>query len=352
MSRYTQDGGVIPSGIPASKRRDNEHKTLFGLFRGVIIKTVYPDDPENTNKERMEYTVRVKGQIYPNAIDMRRGGGMYQYNERIRKHSEKSFKGQMDVSAYDQDLDGEIVYVMFVEGNGNVPVIVGAAQHHNQAQYKKFKKEDGLVDESEYNGVVIQTDKDSNFTIRQVGRKDVEGNIVNQEAVGALVRLGGIDGDIILKSSKSALVHMDKDGSVKIIAKDGSILTFNATDGSVLLVSKDGHAVTMNADGIAVSDKSGKSVLSVKESGVQVTADKVVVQSQEATLNSGAVNLGSNASFSGVIYENLKTLFDAHTHATGVGPSGPPLPPNTMALNEAIPAAAVQCKYVKVRGNI
>lgn len=350
MTNYMKDGGVIASGVPISKKRADEHQTLFGLYRGVVIRVIYPDDPDNSTKERVEYVVKVNGQEYPNCVAMSDIGAVNNYHEKILKPSEKSFSGQLDKSTYDENLDGEQVYVMFLMGNGNVPIIVGGCQH--QKRNKKFKKADGVFNEMEYNGIQVQIDKDSNYTIRQVGRKDKDDAITNPNAKGALVRLGGVDGDILLKSSKNGIIQMDKDGGISIIAKDGSILTMNAKDGSVMLVSKSGQAITMNGDAINIAEKTGKTLISLNGTSCQITSDKVVVSSQEASLNCGAVNLGNIATFTAVIYENLKTIFDGHTHPTAVGPSGPPLPPMTMALMELSPVTSAQAKYVKLRGNV
>ena len=108
----------------------------------------------------------------------------------------------------------------------------------------------------------------------------------------------------------------------------------------------------MDSSAITISEKKGKSVISINDSQVQITADKAIIQSKEATLNAGAVNLGTGATFTAVIYETMKAIFDAHIHATAVGPSGPPLPPNTMSLMELSPVTSAQAKYIKLRGNI
>lgn len=350
MTNYMKDGGVISSGVPISKKRSDEHNTLFGLYRGVVIRVIYPDDPDNSTKERVEYVVKVNGQEYRNCVPMTDVGAVNNYHEKILKPVEKSYSGQLDKSTYDENVDGEQVYVMFLMGNGNVPIIVGSCQH--QKRKKKFKKADGVFDEMEFNGIQVQTDAKGNYTIRQMGLKDKDGTILNPEAKGALIKLGGVDGDILLKSSKNGLIQMDKDGGISIIAKDGSILTMNAKDGSVLLVSKAGQAITMNGDAINIAEKSGKTLISLNGKSCQVTSDKVVIQSKETTINSGTVNIGNGATYTSVIYENLKTIFDGHNHPTAVGPSGPPLPPMTMALMELSPATSAQSKSVKLKGNL
>lgn len=329
---------------------------MVGLYRGVVVKTIYPDDPQNSNKVRVEYTVRVNGQDYSSAVNARESGGIYNYKERIRKHSEIVTEGtEVGRGSLPEMLDGEYVYVMFLEGNGNIPVIVGGAPHPQQSKYKKHKKSEGIFEETEFNGVRVSIDKDSNWTVQQVGRKDPKDKtfkkLQNEKAKGAQIRLGGIDGDVTIKGAKG-FFNIDKDGSVKLIAQDGSIISMDATSGAIIIASKDGNVITMDKNAVVIAEKTGKSVISLKGDTAQVTSKKVLVQSEETSINSGTVNLGTAAVFSGVIYENLKTIFDAHIHATAVGPSGPPLPPNTLALMELSPATSAQAKFVKVRGNI
>jgi hypothetical protein len=50
---------------------------------------------------------------------------------------------------------------------------------------------------------------------------------------------------------------------------------------------------------------------------------------QELSLAAGSVSLGGSAQDPAVLGNGLMALFNAHTHATAVGPSGPPIPPLT-----------------------
>jgi len=210
--KYTKDGGVIPSSVPVGQRGGGHFK-MFGIYRGTVIRTLFPDDPENRSGERMEYVVKVLGQSYPNASTLRQGGGVHNYNERVFKHTEKAFAGKIDPrSALNENLDGEAVYVMFVDGHGDCPVIVGAQQHPKQE--KKFSKSDGLCDVMEFNGIEISIDKDSNYTIKSVGRKSPDGAIENPDAVGTVFSLKD-DGSVEFKSESGSYTLM-KDGKHEV----------------------------------------------------------------------------------------------------------------------------------------
>ena len=232
MSFYTTDGGVIPSGVPISERVGAYgHYRLFGLFKGQIVRVVYPDDPQNTTGSRVEYQVRVKGQNFPVTTDLRNIGGIFDYSERIRKERRTSYSGKFDDATFDENFDGEMVYVMFLEGNGDLPIIIGSAEHPKHSAYKKRKKDDGSYSIEEFNGVEIFIDKDSNYCIQQVGRKDVKSinlanpTIENPISIGAFIKLYG-NGQVEFRSSGGKIFKLSATkqilgaGSEKMILGD------------------------------------------------------------------------------------------------------------------------------------
>jgi uncharacterized protein involved in type VI secretion and phage assembly len=89
-------------------------------------------------------------------------------------------------------------------------------------------------------------------------------------------------------------------------------------DNAIRMVkSRSGHQIllddTAGAEKVTVLDKSGNSV--------ELSSNGVVVKSS-------AVKLGSAEAAQGLVLgDALTTLFNSHTHPTGVGPSGPPAQP-------------------------
>lgn len=343
--KYTQDGGVIPKGVPVSQRRENEHMTLFGLFRGIIIKTVYPDDPKNTNGARIEYVVKVKGQEYPNAVSIKDLGGIYNYEETILKDTEKSFTSKLDPSVYDENVDGNVVYVMFLEGHGNVPIIIGSAEHSRKSKYKAVGKSKGRFSTKEFNGVEFSVDKDSNYTITQVGRKDKDGTVVNKTAIGdgasptftssskiSQIKMDGKDGSVSITSSKghkfkldnkngtenislvtkgshsilmsdapgsetiiirhkaNALITLDSLGGVKVSDKKGNIIDLDAANEELKVIHSSGHILGMTADEVNLMHKSGKNGITLSEAATQIISDELSLSSSNAfNMESGSV---------------------------------------------------------------
>ncbi len=78
-----------------------------------------------------------------------------------------------------------------------------------------------------------------------------------------------------------------------------------------------GHLISMDDDGgvVVVAEASGAEIRITAAGEITLTADKI--------------NLGENAGQKLVLGDALMTLFNSHTHPTGVGPSGPPVQPMT-----------------------
>ena len=282
MSRYFEDGSPLSSSVPTSEKRPNAgHNQMFGIYRGVVLQVVYPDDPKNITKDRIEYVIKVKGQVYPNAISVLGSGGKYNYNQRVRKPTEKSESGQIKRETLDEFLDGEAIYVMFLEGHGNVPLIVGASENPLRGKYKKFSKAQGVFDIEEFNGVEFLIDKDSNYTIKQVGRKNAEGVIQNPTAVGTQIKIYG-NGNIEL-DAKNNKVMMD-DAGVKVDDKNGNTIEMKS------------GAVTINVSGQANVISSGKTVVSTgADCEINAGADCKITASGDCKVTASTVKLNGSS---------------------------------------------------------
>jgi hypothetical protein len=297
MTMYLPDGSVISSSVPRTQKKEQEHRRMYGIYRGLILRSVYPDDPNNSTKERMEYVVKVRGQVYSNAINLREAGGIYNYKERIRKGVEKSASGQISESTFDELLDGEHVFVAFLEGYGNAPIILGGSEHPQHAKYKKPVLADGLFDVYEFNGVEIKIDNDGNYTITNTGKKDKDGNILNPDAVGTFFKIGS-DGHIELNNGASK-IKISNDG---ILIQDEFGNTVEMKDGEVSIVSSgkvnltapddvslqsDGQATLVGQAGTDVG--SGSSTTNVNGQQVNLAGGGLGV----ARLNDTAVGIGN-----------------------------------------------------------
>lgn len=154
---------------------------------------------------------------------------------------------------------------------------------------------------------------------------------------------------IFIISKQGAQIQLNKDGNVQMVSKDGAFFALDAKNEVVTIGSKDGTIVALSKD-VTIVDSSGKSTLTMSADSMQMTSDKkVIVSAPAVTIQAGTVNVGDGADMSVAMAEKLADLFDQHIHATVLGPSGPPLPPNTAALTNLIPTKSFKSGAVKVK---
>jgi hypothetical protein len=296
MAQYTPDGGVIPSGLPTSTRDASSHYRLFGLYRGMIVQVLYPEDKRNVSKERIEYIVRVRGQDYPNAVDATEMGGIFNYKTRVRKETTESKDDKIAVQTPREKMNGEAVFVMFLEGHGDVPIIIASDQHPRHGEYKKLKKDDGLTEVEEFNGIEISVNKESDYTIKSVGRKDDKAKVLNQDSVGSQIKMFGATGDVEINTHGTSTTSDLRCRFTKSSKK----MEFYAQE----------NKVVYDSNGISIIDKNnnefkftsaGMSMKSVDKFDIEATGDATIKSDAKVTVEgTGGTDLGSAASVTNV----------------------------------------------------
>jgi hypothetical protein len=146
-------------------------------------------------------------------------------------------------------------------------------------------------------------------------------NRVIRTPSGHTIEIQDKDGEekIAIRHKTNAFLAIDKDGSVLIGAKNGSSVVLNAKDGNVMVVESNGNTISMSDDSIVVMNKDGKATLEMKGGVVQVASEQVMLRASQVVLGEGAMEPV-------VLGKTLTSLFNAHTHPTALGPSGPPIP--------------------------
>ncbi len=156
-------------------------------------------------------------------------------------------------------------------------------------------------------------------------------NRVIQTPSGHTVEFSDKSGDekILIRHKGNAFLSIDKNGSVLIANQKGSSISLDADQQNITILEQHSNVVTMTSDGVTIANKSGTTI-ELKDNGVRVlAAGTVQISGKSLALQGSAVNIGSSPT-DGVIMPSLfAAIFDAHTHATALGPSGPPLPPLT-----------------------
>lgn len=131
------------------------------------------------------------------------------------------------------------------------------------------------------------------------------------------------DGKIVIRHKDNSFISIDHDGTVMIGNKNGSTLILNAKDGNLVLLEEHGNVLTMSADALVIANKDG--------AAVELKGNKANVIAAQIFLAGESVGLGASPAqqptLMGTAFTALWTQFMTHTHATAMGPSGPPLPP-------------------------
>jgi hypothetical protein len=158
---------------------------------------------------------------------------------------------------------------------------------------------------------------------------------------------------IFLIHNTGSQIQLDSKGSAKVTASDGTMMFLDAEKGAITAASSKGAYATIK-DNIVLSDSTGGQILSFNgKDTIQISAQTAVnLMAQQITIGGGSINLGNVAALSAVLAEPLALLFDAHIHASPVGPTSPPLPPNTAALMNANPVTSFKSEFIKLRSNL
>lgn len=115
-----------------------------------------------------------------------------------------------------------------------------------------------------------------------------------------------------------------EDGSFTIANKNGSLIYANATDHEMSVVDENGNSIAMSADGVAVIDKFGNVISTTEEQTQILNQGSVNIMCKNAVIDAGKIELGNPATDPAILGQKFLTLFQAHVHPTGTGPSGPP----------------------------
>jgi uncharacterized protein involved in type VI secretion and phage assembly len=130
---------------------------------------------------------------------------------------------------------------------------------------------------------------------------------------------------ITLRSATGAELVMDPDGAIILTDRAGSKVTLDAAGNRIAIKDANGNSLVMSSSGITCTDAHGNEI-KTSASGIDLKSSAVVnIEGAMVTVaGSGGEPLIKGATF--------LSMFNSHTHATGVGPSGPPLPPLTPAV--------------------
>lgn len=235
MAKETDDGAVIESALPVTNKADEyirfNNKTLY---RAQVEEVLYVDDERNKSKQCVEYNLTLTSykandgyrRIY-NARSINSLGGLNDFSEIIyQPKTQELTRGKEGGKAYPENTNGDFVMVMFLEGNEQSCVILGSWYHPRtnipESKTKRAKKEDGHRVKFEYNGVVVEINKDGELIMQSLGGpRDINGNLTNSGNGGILIKLGK-DGKITLDTQSQPKVTIDKNSN-EVVVESGSV---------------------------------------------------------------------------------------------------------------------------------
>lgn len=128
-------------------------------------------------------------------------------------------------------------------------------------------------------------------------------------------------------ADKFAFVSLDENGSVVMSNRNGSLVYLNALQGQITIVDEFGNSYASDENGLRLIDKFAN-IVDMSDGDIQlISQGNILEAAADWKASVGSYNLGDAASESAVLGEKLIAWLNAHTHSTGMGPSGPPIVP-------------------------
>lgn len=163
---------------------------------------------------------------------------------------------------------------------------------------------------------------------------------VLKSSTGHVIELCDVEGEesVTIRHKDTAMIHFDAKGSVTIRNKSGTLIYMNAEDKELAVADENGNNVRLGDSHVTLTNKEG-SVVDLAGTAVQVIAKNVMLRSE-------TVALGEGATEPAILGRSFAMVYDAHTHMTAFGPSGPPMP---VPMPLSAPTHPAMSKAVKVK---
>lgn len=238
--RLMDDGAVIESALPmGNKPPENTRYKDLKIYKAQIEEVIYKDNERNKTGHVEYDLVIMSGNVNEgyrkirNAVSLNSLGGINDYEEIIYKAKTKEFsRGAGLGKAYSENTNGDIVALMFLEGNEEFPVIIGPWSH--KRNNNSASESDGHRMKGEYNGVQWEINKDGEFIITLLGGpRDDSGNLTNESNGGLLIKLSK-DGKINIDSGSQPIITIDKNSNEVTVEANSIKIGSNAVEPIVL----------------------------------------------------------------------------------------------------------------------
>ena len=355
MGRMRNDGSVQSANTPDSRfmsknKVDRDH----AIYRCMISKVNYIDDTGNTTFQNKQVTYNAviiggkkEGQEIQNIKSAFDYGGEHNFHEKVWRSIEPNTKGIGEKPIAEQT--GDIVFVAFIQGDTSAPVIIGGGTQPLDEDSTGATRADGHRMRSQYNEVFEEINKDGEWEFTRKGgayddAKDFFTPQDKQESPEEEKKF-----EARFKFSKNQMIWEDPQNSITFLKNEKkytlqvgeSTITeeFDGTAEKTTRTFKSGMKVEMDGK----NDK----IVATMNGGTTVTFDgksnKITLDAGGTTIeidgNSGKISLlgdfvdiGAAVSDFAVLFSELATAFNTHTHQfpyfAGPSPSqGVTLPP-------------------------
>lgn len=322
-----EDGSIQSSNVqPGTGGRD------YTIYRCQVTKVVYTDNPLNVTKDAKNPQVLYEaiivggkndGFVFSNCRDAtKRFGSGTHYEERILQASPKKMNLQSPDSEEPKNQPGDMVFVALVNGDYNLPIIIGLETSPLDEESTGAEKAEGPRWIYEYNGVLVAYNNQGDLTItRKGGELDEETGVFTPDEEGDTATIALTENVIDITANSGGEdgptgVKIDgENDAITITMAGGQIVTIDGTGDSFEITTKGGSSIKVSGDPDQILLKTAGGVeLNLKEGKVAIgdsTAE--LLQQISDTLDKIAT---------------FMTNVDAtHTHLGNLGfPTSPPTP--------------------------
>ena len=335
MARSRFDGSYQSANTPTYQNIGGYDDT--SVYRCLVTAVKFVDSPDNITQKspapRVLYDCIVlggfkAGQPINNCRVMTTVGNNFNYYEKILKPTSKKFPDERL-----SEHDGDIVFVQFIQGKSSFPVIIGVDNGIKPNKAFGAKKEDGLRELREFNGIYENIDKDGVHTFKRFGgeynAETLEFTVAEEAEYTRTIEKE----EVVTETFKSGLT-IKKDGMNDKITqtfKSGLVIETDGTNDKASVTTSGG--VSMEVDG--------------KGNKITLTAGSTVIEidgaSGKVSLKGDFVDIGASPTDFAVLFTSLLTAFNSHIHLVPQAPAGTlPSNPPTVPLLQTVGSTSVK----------
>lgn len=298
--RQRFDGSVQSGNTPtyqnSGRREDNS------LYRCMVAKVIYVGDPNNiTNNARNPRVLYdciilggfATGQVIANCRLSSILGGDTTFYERTLKATTVPVTGSNLGTN-----DGDIVYVQFIQGHTAYPVIVGLDEGLNTGAVTGATASNGPRLKSQYNGVLEEINNAGEWFFTRRGGSLEDGNFIPGSDFEG--RMSWTDGTMLWEDTNNS-IKLEKEAK-KITHKAGDVTIVQDGTSNNVTITAGGTTAVIDGDGSKITLTAGATIIEIDGNSGKIS------------LQGDFIDVGKVVTDFAVLFLQLKTAFDTHTH--------------------------------------